>query len=56
MFGQKMKLIIITIIKYHNSKYYIHSIFINDPTGLYACLHFDQAGFQKHLLTSCFRV
>jgi hypothetical protein len=31
-------------------------LFINDPTGLYTCLHFDQAGFQKHLLTSCFRV
>jgi hypothetical protein len=26
IFGQKMKLIIITIIKYHNSKHYIHSI------------------------------
>ena len=25
-------------------------LFINDPTGLYTCLHFDQAGFQKHLL------
>jgi hypothetical protein len=25
----KMKLIIITIIKHHNSKHYIHSIFIN---------------------------
>ena len=31
-------------------------LFINEPTGLYTCLHFDQAGFQKHLLTSCFRV
>jgi hypothetical protein len=29
IFGQKMKLIIITIIKHHNSKHYIHSIFIN---------------------------
>jgi hypothetical protein len=29
IFGQKMKLIIITIIKHHNSKYYIHNIFIN---------------------------
>ena len=26
IFGQKMKLIIITIIKHHNSKHYIHSI------------------------------
>jgi hypothetical protein len=25
-------------------------IFINDPTGLYTCLHFDQAGFKKHLV------
>jgi hypothetical protein len=29
IFGQKIKLIIITIIKHHNSKHYIHSIFIN---------------------------
>jgi lipopolysaccharide export LptBFGC system permease protein LptF len=29
IFGQKNKLRIITIIKYHNSKHYIHSIFIN---------------------------
>jgi hypothetical protein len=28
-------------------------LFINDPTGLYTCLHFDQTGFQKHLLASC---
>ena len=36
--------------------YWQTRLFINDPTGLYTCLHFDQAGFQKHLLTSCFRV
>jgi hypothetical protein len=29
---------------------------INDTAGFYTCLHFDQAEFQKHLLTSCFRV
>jgi hypothetical protein len=29
IFGQKMKSIIITIIKHHNSKDYIHSIFIS---------------------------
>jgi hypothetical protein len=27
-FGQKMTIIIITIIKHHNSKHYIYSIFI----------------------------
>jgi hypothetical protein len=28
LFGQKMTIIIITIIKHHNSKHYIYSIFI----------------------------
>jgi hypothetical protein len=28
IFGQKMTIIIITIIKYHNSKHYMYSIFI----------------------------
>jgi hypothetical protein len=37
IFGQKMKLIIITIIKHHNSKHYIHSIFINTYDN-YPCL------------------
>jgi hypothetical protein len=27
---------------------YFKAVFFN------TCLHFDQAGFQKHLLTSCF--
>jgi hypothetical protein len=27
--------------------------FLNDTIGLNTFLHFDQAGFQKHLLTSC---
>jgi hypothetical protein len=30
--------------------------FINDTTGFYTCLHFDQTGFHKHLSTSCFMV
>jgi hypothetical protein len=29
---------------------------INNTNGLYTCLHSDQARFQKHLLTSSFRV
>jgi hypothetical protein len=37
IFGKKMKLIIITIIKHHNSKHYIHSIFINTYDD-YPCL------------------
>ena len=31
-------------------------VFINDTTGFYTCLQIDKAGFQKHLLTSSFRV
>jgi hypothetical protein len=42
IFGQKMKLIIITIIKHHNSKHYIHSIFINTYDN-YLCLLYDIA-------------
>jgi hypothetical protein len=33
IFGQNMTIIIITIIKHHNSKHYIYSIFIK--TGLF---------------------
>jgi hypothetical protein len=97
-----MTIIIITIIKHHNSKhcqhpgyyialflkktqtiivsfyeytvyimfwimmlydcyyYYCHCLSkyhcINDTTGFYTYLQFDKAGFQKHLLTSSFRL
>jgi hypothetical protein len=26
---------------------YTNRLFLNDPTGLYTCLHFDQSGFQN---------
>jgi len=40
------------------SRIYIltNPVLINDTIGLYACLQFDKAGFQKHLLTSSFRL
>ena len=38
IFGQKMKLIIITIIKHHNSKHYIRSIFINTYDDYPVCI------------------
>jgi hypothetical protein len=47
IFGQKMKLIIIIIIKHHNSKHYIHSIFINAYDN-YPCL----PKFEHHSIAS----
>jgi len=40
------------------SRIYIltNPVLINDTTGFYTCLQFDKAGFQKHLLTSSFRL
>ena len=49
-----MKLIIITIIKHHNSKHYIHSIFINTYDN-YPCL-LDKYRFKiTRMLTKHFR-
>jgi hypothetical protein len=40
IFGQTMTIIIITIIKHHNSKHYIYSIFIKTETNwTFNCLH-----------------
>ena len=54
IFGQKMKLIIITIIKHHNSKHYIHSIFINTYDN-YPCLLLKYRFKISQMLTKHFR-
>ena len=40
------------------SRIYIltHPVLINDTTGFYTWLQFDKAGFQKHRLTSSFKL
>jgi hypothetical protein len=54
--------LIITIVKlqYNDTISHIYiltnPVLINDTTGFYACLQFDKAEFQKHLLTSSFRL
>jgi hypothetical protein len=54
IFGQKMKLIIITIIKHHNSKHYIHSIFIHTYDN-YPCLLQKYRFKISRMLTKHFR-
>ena len=54
IFGQKIKLIIITIIKHHNSKHYIHSIFINTYDN-YPCLLYKYRFKISQMLTKHFR-
>jgi hypothetical protein len=54
IFGQKMKLIIITIVKHHNSKHYIHSIFINTYDN-YPCLLLEYRFKISRMLTKHFR-
>ena len=54
IFGQKMKLIIITIIKHHNSKHYIHSILINTYDN-YPCLLYEYRFKISRMLTKHFR-
>ena len=49
-----MKLIIITIIKHHNSKHYIHSIFINTYDN-YPCLLKKYRFKISRMLTKHFR-
>jgi hypothetical protein len=54
IFGQKMTIIIITIIKHHNSKHYIYSIFIKtDDNRL--CLFFKYRFIISRMLTKHFR-
>ena len=55
IFGQKMTIIIITIIKHHNSKYYIYGIFIKtDDNRL--CLFKKYRFIISRVLTKHFRL
>jgi hypothetical protein len=54
IFGQKIKLIIITIIKHQNSKHYIHNIFINIYDN-YSCLLLKYRFKISRMLTKHFR-